>query len=585
MSVDQAIRDGSYEGRLGNLPLILHLLWNGGDCPMLTIDSPDQCAFGIECAGVTMAGRVLKFDVPSVNGSWSGVLEADDVTLSGTWKQGSTHPLRLVRDTFEVSTIPSVLDGIWLGQLVVDETPLRIQLVVKTDRHGRRRVSLDSIDQRTTGLVCANVSFNDGLFSFDVPSVQGRWTGALSADDNRLMGRWTQRADYSVDFDRQAQALTVQPLPPPRRLPGLPPVAAAELGAQLSRDLEDVSTHGWFSRGHAGGAVVGISQGGERFIVSLGAANADSIFEIGSVSKTFTGLVLAQMAAQRKVRLDEPVRRWLPVGVVSKPALREITLLDLSTHHSGLPRLPANMQPANPQDPYADYDAQKLLAFLQVHGVGRADEPGYRYSNLGAGLLGYALANRANRPFFDLLSEQVLRPLGLTDTAIALSVEQQARFIHGHQASGRPTGPWNLGVLAGAGGLRASVADLLAYLEAFCDPQRVSDASGAGGRTLGAALEDAQKPRMVVNAALTMCIGWHYQPASRTHWHTGGTGGYTSYAAFSRESRRAVVVLVNSASAETGSPAALIGRYLVDRLEGRPTIWPGTALPVVRGES
>jgi CubicO group peptidase (beta-lactamase class C family) len=138
-----------------------------------------------------------------------------------------------------------------------------------------------------------------------------------------------------------------------------------------------------------------------------------------------------------------------------------------------------------------------------------------------------------------------------------------------------------LNILAGAGGLRASAADLLTYLEAFCDPQSLRDAPGTCGHTLSAAFEDAQKPRVKVSDMLTMCLGWFYQPEGRTHWHTGGTGGYTSYAAFSRERRRAIVVLVNATAGEHGSPAEAIGRYVVERLEGRDAIWPGTALPVV----
>ncbi|PVX84373.1 serine hydrolase domain-containing protein [Paraburkholderia unamae] len=579
MSADRPVPDGSYEGSLGPLPLILHVARHGSNLPMLTIDSPDQGAFGIECTEVTIDGRSLNFAVPSVSGAWSGALEADGLTLSGTWTQGGATALKWVRDTFVPAAMPSPIDGIWLGQLTVDKRSLRIQVTTRTDRHGRLSATLDSIDQRKTGLACANLSINGNAFSFDVPSVDGRWTGTLSADANRLTGRWAQRAEYPLDLERQTQPARVQPLPAPRMLPGLPPVPAAELGARLSCDFGDLLTTGWLSRGSAGGVVIGISQDGERSIVSFGAASDASIFEIGSVSKTFTGLLLAQMVAQGKAQLHEPVRALLPNGAVAKPAGEEITLLDLSTHHSGLPRLPANMQPADPEDPYADYDAQKLLAFVAAHGTGKAGQPGFSYSNLGAGLLGHALANRAGMPFIDLLDEQILRPLGMTDTAITLAPAQQARFIPGHAASGLPARPWNLNILAGAGGLRASAADLLTYLEAFCDPQSLRDAPGTSGHTLSAAFEDAQKPRVKVSDMLTMCLGWLYQPEDRTHWHTGGTGGYTSYAAFSRERRRAIVVLVNATAGDHGSPAEAIGRYVVERLEGRDAIWPGTALP------
>ncbi|GAB7523159.1 hypothetical protein PBS_21430 [Paraburkholderia sp. 2C] len=411
-----------------------------------------------------------------------------------------------------------------------------------------------------------------------MPSIQGRWVGTLSADGNRLIGQWTQLADCPLNFDRQTQITRATPPPPPRMLSALPPVPVAELGALLARDFEAIVTNGWLSPGSAGGVVIGVVQDDERSVVSFGAANAPSIFEIGSVSKTFTGLLLAQMVAQGKAHLDEPVRELLPRGIVKERAPREITLLDLSTHHSGLPRLPTNMQPTNFDDPYADFDADKLLEFFAAYGTGKPKKRECSYSNLGVGLLGYALANRAGKPFDALLCEQVLDPLGMNDTAIALTAEQQKRFIQGHKANGKPAQPWNLNVLAGAGGLRASAADVLRYLEAFCNPASVRDAAGPGGRTLSQALEEAQKRRIGVSAGMTMCLGWFYQPGDETHWHTGGTGGFTSYAAFNRSSGRAIVVLVNTAGNDTGSPAAVIGRYIGERLDGRKAIWPGTAM-------
>jgi serine-type D-Ala-D-Ala carboxypeptidase/endopeptidase len=473
---------------------------------------------------------------------------------------------------------PSPVDGIWLGHLAANNRVLRVQLIVKTDQAGHQVVVLNSIDQRGIDLACVDISFSEGRFAFEVPSIHGCWSGTLSADFNRLTGQWNQFTDLPLNFDRQSEITRGTPPPPPRMLPALPPVPVAELGAQLSRDFEAIVTDGWLSPGSAGGVVIGVVQGSERSIVSFGAADATSIFEIGSVSKTFTGLLLAQMVAQGQAQLDEPLRELLPRGIVQEPAQREMTLLDLSTHHSGLPRLPTNMRPADLDDPYADFDAEKLLEFIAAYGTGKPEKPGCSYSNLGVGMLGYALANRAGKPFDELLREQVLDPLGMNDTAIALTSEQQRRFIQGHKANGKAAHPWDLNVLAGAGGLRASVADMLRYLEAFGDPSSVRDAVGLGGRTLSQALEDAQRPRVEVSSDMAMCLGWFYRPENETHWHTGGTGGFTSYAAFSRLSRRAIVVQVNTAGTDTGSPATVIGRYIGERLDGREAIWPGTVM-------
>lgn len=103
---------------------------------------------------------------------------------------------------------------------------------------------------------------------------------------------------------------------------------------------------------------------GVRRVFAYGTARPDSAFEIGSITKTFTGLILAQMIEHGKVQLDAPVRELLPAGTVAKPQGREITLLDLVTHHSGLPRMPDNVHPADPNDPYADYLATDLYAFI-----------------------------------------------------------------------------------------------------------------------------------------------------------------------------------------------------------------------------
>lgn len=580
MPAAQQIPAGSYTGRLAGLPIVLHCAWSDAGQLTLTFDSPDQGAYDLECTVADTPGRTLEFTMPAANANWSGALEADDVTLAGKWTQGSTSTLNLVRDTFVASARPSRFDGIWLGTLTTENGTLGIQLIIKTDQHERMFASLDSLDQHKTGLAGDNINCDGDALNFDVPSVSGKWTGTLSADGNTLTGRWLQLADHPLEFARQTQITRIQPLAPPHILPELRPVPAHELSAQLAQDLGDILTTGWLSPGREGAVVIGISQHGERTIEAFGAANTESIFEIGSVTKTFTALLLAQMAAQGEVRLDDAVRQYLPLPDAPESTSQAITLRDLATHHSGLPRMPSNMQPANHDDPYADYDAAKLLAFIESYGTSKPDDASFNYSNLGAGLLGYALANRAKKPFFDLLAERVLDPLGLIDTTIDLSEAQQARFTQGHRANGHPSGPWKLNALEAAGALRATANDLLVYLEAFYLPRNPQDISKAVGDTLNVALEDAQKPRNKLSDDLAICLGWLYQHDGDTHFHTGGTGGYTSYAAFSREKQRAIVVLVNAAAGDYGTPADVIGRYLVERLSGRPAIWPGTTLPV-----
>jgi CubicO group peptidase (beta-lactamase class C family) len=191
--------------------------------------------------------------------------------------------------------------------------------------------------------------------------------------------------------------MAAAPTPVPTYDPALAPVAAADLQSVLDRDLAEALKGGELAPGTGAGVSIAVVDHGVRRVFSYGAAKPDSIFEIGSITKTFTGLVLSQMVEQGKVKFDEPVRELLPPGTVAKPAGTEITLLDLATQHSGLPRMPDNFKPADPNNPYADYGAPNLYAFVAQHGVAKPADAGFLYSNLGFGLLGHRLAPRPHR--------------------------------------------------------------------------------------------------------------------------------------------------------------------------------------------
>jgi D-alanyl-D-alanine-carboxypeptidase/D-alanyl-D-alanine-endopeptidase len=256
---------------------------------------------------------------------------------------------------------------------------------------------MDSLDQHAMGLECAKIVFSANDFSFDVPIVHGSWKGSLSADSNTLSGVWSQGSPLPLNFARQSVAMAAAPTPVPTYDPALAPVAAADLQSVLDRDLAEALKGGELAPGTGAGVSIAVVDHGVRRVFSYGAAKPDSIFEIGSITKTFTGLVLSQMVEQGKVKFDEPVRELLPPGTVAKPAGTEITLLDLATQHSGLPRMPDNFKPADPNNPYADYGAPNLYAFVAQHGVAKPADAGFLYSNLGFGLLGHRLAPRPHR--------------------------------------------------------------------------------------------------------------------------------------------------------------------------------------------
>jgi D-alanyl-D-alanine-carboxypeptidase/D-alanyl-D-alanine-endopeptidase len=324
--------------------------------------------------------------------------------------------------------------------------------------------------------------------------------------------------------------------------------------------------------GLARGMVVGILQDGRRRFVTYGSAgpgraplDEHTLFEIGSISKTFSGVLLADAVVRGEVRLDEPVARLLPAGtVVPSHDGRQITLEDLATHRSGLPRLPDNLTPASPQDPYADYDAKRLYSFLAAYKLLRPPGKIVEYSNLGEGLLGHALTLRAKAPDWGaLVAQRLTGPLGMQETFVHVPAEARTRMSVGHDAALDSVPAWNFDALAGAGALRSSAADMLTWLGAQLD-------TAAGPLARAAAM--AHTPRTPGNGGTCLALGW-IVGGSAAHpiwWHNGGTGGFRSFAAFDPSRHVAVIVLSNSSQTVDDIGAHLLNPAMPVVLPVRP---------------
>lgn len=569
-AVEPKTLGGDYAGTLASLHLVLHMGLDAQGRLIGTLDSIDQHAMGLPCANFKLEGNLLSFDVPTVGGSWRGEIKDDGVTLSGTWTQGSSMPLEFKRrdakplEAFVPAEKPSPVDGTWLGTLTAGPQSLRIQLHVKSDKAGKEYCTLDSLDQGAAGMPCENVKWQEQAFSFDVPVVHGKWTGTLSADGGELNGTWSQVRPLPLNFKRQASAVSMS-VKPPSFDPAMEPVSLADLQSVLDRDLAGALKSGDLAPETGGGVAIGIEKNGEKRVLVYGAAKPDSIFEIGSITKTFTGLILARMIEQHKVTLEEPVRELLPAGTVAKPEGAEITLLDLVTQHSGLPRMPDNFHPANPENPYVDYRAADLYAFLAKHGVAKPAGAGFLYSNLGVGLLGQALADCAHTNYAELLKTEITDPLQLQDTAIALSPAQQQRFLPGHDARHKPAHAWDLDAFAGAGAIRSTASDMLKYLEANLHPEKVA--------SVQAALNLSHELRADVAPGIKIAFAWLYNVEEGSFWHNGGTGGYSSFALFNPKGGYSVVVLFNQTiDARGGSFADRLGQHISQRLMGKAAI-------------
>jgi CubicO group peptidase (beta-lactamase class C family) len=352
----------------------------------------------------------------------------------------------------------------------------------------------------------------------------------------------------------------------------MPPVDADRMQAVLDRDLAPAQTpDGALAPASGVGAVVGVYRHGTRRVFSYGDVQPDSLFEIGSLSKTFTALILAQMVAQGQVSLHEPVRELLPPGTVRNPMEREINLLDLATHHSGLPQFPDNMKPADKTNPFADYHAADLYAFIAKHGVARPPHPSAEYSSAGYGLLGVALANRAGTSYPELLRQQVTGPLGLHDTVLTLSPSQQSRFAQGRNMNHQPVRAWDLDALAGAGAIRSTAGDMLTYLEAQLHPDRLHLAGDdPAAASLPAAIVESHKLQADFAGDNRIGLAWIYLKENGTYWHNGGTGGFSGDSLFHPKDDYAVVVLVNQSPGNAFSSS--LGEHIRARLAGQPAL-------------
>lgn len=242
---------GEYSGVLGALHLKLHLKVGAGGAPEGTLDSVDQGAMGLVCANFRLAEKSLSFEVPSVSGKWHGTVSEDGARLDGSWSQGEEMPLLFVREAqFAAAEKPSRVDGIWLGTLEAGGAKLRIQVQVKSDRAGKEYCALDSLDQGAIGLPCDNVQFNGSHFSFEVPSVKGRWSGTLNESGNELEGAWSQGQDLPLRLTRQKAALSAKAPAPPKYDAARPAAQVGELKAVLDSDLASALQEGALAARH-----------------------------------------------------------------------------------------------------------------------------------------------------------------------------------------------------------------------------------------------------------------------------------------------------------------------------------------------
>jgi D-alanyl-D-alanine-carboxypeptidase/D-alanyl-D-alanine-endopeptidase len=294
------------------------------------------------------------------------------------------------------------------------------------------------------------------------------------------------------------------------------------------------------------GIVVGIlSPEGRRYIVHGQTSKSggfepgpETMFEIGSISKVFTSLLLADMVEAGMLNIDDPVDRFLPQGVTAPTRNgKKITLADLATHTSGLPRDPTNMD-GNALNPYATYGPKQLYAFLSGYALRRDPGERFEYSNLGAFLLAHVLTLRAGESYEELVRTRIFRPLGMNSTTLTLSSDQRARLAMGHDGLALDPVPlWDVDALPGAGSIRSTASDMLTFAAACL---------GLSDHKLAPAMKRMLSiTRPGSTTSMDMHLGWS-ETRNGVLFHNGRRGGLSAALAIHPWTRQAVIVFSNS---------------------------------------
>jgi CubicO group peptidase (beta-lactamase class C family) len=315
----------------------------------------------------------------------------------------------------------------------------------------------------------------------------------------------------------------------------------AQLQAEPS---EDASTHHRDFQSEAEGIAIAVTADEVTTFGAAGrlradgpAVDADTLFEIGSITKVFTGILLADAVRRGDATLEDSIAKHLPADLLpADSVLREVTLLDLATHTSGLPRLPGNLdEGANPLDPYAQYSTEKLYAYLKGFQKSDFESRGkMSYSNLGVGLLGHLLERISGKPYETLARETIFAPLGMKDSFVQrrpedLPADRADRFAAGH-SGGKEVPHWHLDALAGAGAIVSTARDLARFAEGHWSEKAPPE--------LRAAMDLAAQPQ---RNGVGLC--WLIGEAGLSH--DGGTGGFRSELRVSLPDKTATVRLMN----------------------------------------
>lgn len=270
-----------------------------------------------------------------------------------------------------------------------------------------------------------------------------------------------------------------------------------------------------------------------------------TIFEIGSVTKTFTSLLLAQQVTSGRMRLNDPVNKYLPDSIPLL-AFKEapIQIVHIANHTSGFPRLPSNIftAHADPKNPYLHYVPDSLYSFLVYYRARVQPGAVFSYSNFGAGLLGTILEKQWKMDFDRMVTQQICKPLGMSNTFVDIPERLKAHFAQGYNENGMATSSWDLASLKGSGAIRSTLNDMIRYTQAQMNCKSLLERSIKLTH-----ITTFQGPGQM------MGLGWRIDKAGPYIYfhHSGGTGGFRSFVGFDIDRQLGVVILSNAAEEVT----------------------------------
>jgi len=323
---------------------------------------------------------------------------------------------------------------------------------------------------------------------------------------------------------------------------GSDPVANKEI--RHSMNMQDLLQEYIEDSGAVGASVAIIDNGkvsfhtyGKKSLNENDLISENTIFEIGSITKVFTSLLLVDMAAKGKVQLDDPIEMYLPGVKIPELNGKKITLRHLATHTSGLPRMPDNFAPQDPSNPYKDYTIERLYEYLGSCTLSKTPGESLEYSNIGMGLLGFVLSIQSEKRYEEMIQDAIASTLNMPSTSIVISDEIVSHFATGHHLA-QTVSYWDIPVLAGAGALRSNIKDMANFLIANMDESN----------PIHALFRQCHEQQYSPMSGFAVGLGWMLSTSNQADliWHNGGTGGFRSYIGFNPKQKLGIVILSNS---------------------------------------